>query len=86
VRKYIAARYYIPLEHLGGSGNQFVNRISNYIPGTCTGLLRTILETIDNAVALDIETYPDIVKLRTDMVTLIDITARQNDHEVKNHS
>jgi len=86
VRKYIAARYYIPLEHLGGSGNQFVNRISNHIPGTCTGLLRTILVAIDNAVALDIETYPDIVKLRTDMATLIDITARQNDHEVKNHS
>ena len=86
VRKYIAARYYIPLEHLGGSGNQFVNRISNHIPGTCTGLLRTILIAIDNAVALDIETFPDIVKLRTDMATLIDITARQNDQEVKNHS
>ena len=86
VRKYIAARYYIPSEHLGGSGNQFVNSISNHIPGTYTGLLRTILETIDNAVALELETYPDIVKLQTDITTLLDLTARQNNHEVKNHS
>ena len=86
VRKYIATRYHIPREHLGGSGNQFVNGISNHIPEACTALLHTILETIDNAVALELETYPDIVKLQTDMATLIDLTAQKNNHEVKNYS
>jgi len=87
VRKYIAARYHIPREHLGGSGNQFVNSISNHIPEKCTGLSRIILETVDNAVALELETFPELAKLQTDMATLIDLTAaRQNNHEVKNYS
>ncbi|WAC07440.1 MAG: hypothetical protein OS130_14630 [Thermodesulfobacteriota bacterium] len=86
VRKYIAARYHIPREHLGGSGNQFVNSISNHLPENCTGLLHTILETVDNAVALELETYPDLAKLRTDIATLIDFTTRQNNYEVKNYS
>ena len=78
VRSYIAVRYQIPMEHLGGSGTGFVDCITSQIPDNCVELLRGILETIDNAVALELKTSPDIGKLQTDIATLLNVTGRQN--------
>jgi len=66
------------MEHLGGSGTGFVDCITSQIPDNCVELLRGILETIDNAVALESKTSPDIGKLQTDIATLLNVTGRQN--------
>lgn len=84
IRSFIAARFHVPREQLGGSGNRFVHTVGDQMPERCVTLLRAVLGDIDDAVARELETCPDITKIQSDIKALLDLTAPQNNQTVKN--
>lgn len=77
LREYVLARYGSPLKQPGGSAHYFVSSVKEYLPGQYLDLLETILAAIDNAVALEQESCPEIDQIRMDILRLLDLTVPQ---------
>ena len=75
LREYVLARYGSPLKQPGGSAHCFVASVRNDIPGQYLDSLETLLAAIDNAVAREQESCPEIDQLRMDILRLLDLTA-----------
>ncbi len=61
----------------GGSAHYFVDSVRNYIPGQYLDPLETVLAAIDNAVALEQESCPEIDQIRMEILRLLDLTGSQ---------
>jgi len=76
LREYLAGLYGIDANHTGGSGRQFMETIAAHVPGECREPLGSILAAIDNSVAVELEHYQDIDQLRSELLKIVDLTAR----------
>ncbi|HNR12811.1 MAG TPA: hypothetical protein PKJ77_06540 [Thermodesulfobacteriota bacterium] len=82
VRQYIGIKYGIPTEHLGGSGNRLVDSLGARIPGNAAGPLAAILAAVDDAVARELEYYPDSEGVRRSVAHLLQVTQRPGTGEI----
>jgi hypothetical protein len=77
LREYISARFSISGAQPGGSAQCFVAAVKNDLPGQYTDPLETVLTAIDNAVAREQETCPDVDQIRMEILRLLDLTGPQ---------
>jgi len=75
-REYMVVLYGIDSKYKGGSGKQFMETIAAHVPGECIDTLSSILNAIDNSVALELEHYQDIEQLQSDILKIVDVTAQ----------
>jgi hypothetical protein len=74
LREYTVARYDGSRTQYGGSAHCFVDGLRNEIPGQHLDPLETVLAAIDNTVALEQETCPEIDQIRMEILRLLDLT------------
>ena len=77
LREYVVARYGNSRTLPGGSAHYFVDSVRNDIPGQYLDPLETVLAAIDNAVALEQESCPEIDQIRMEILRLLDLTGSQ---------
>jgi len=71
LREYLTARYQVSQDPLGGSGEVFFEAIRLKIPEPYAQRIHAVLKEIDNCVALELDRYPDLERLKTDMIEII---------------
>lgn len=76
LREYLVARYGIDARYRGGSGKQFMETVAEHLTGECSESLQWILAAIDDCVAQESVRYPDMERLKRDILQLMDLAAR----------
>jgi hypothetical protein len=76
LREYLTVLYGIDSRYRGGSGKRFMATLGEQVPPECLGTLGGILSSIDDGVALEAEQWDDLEQLQRDILSVVDLTAR----------
>ncbi len=74
LRAYLVARYEISPYPSGGSGEVFFESVKDKLPPSLVRKVSTLFKRIDDMVALDLDTFPGIESLRSEVLEIIDVT------------
>jgi hypothetical protein len=74
LRAYLVAKYEISPYPSGGSGEVFFESIQDKLPPSLVPKVSTLFKRIDDMVALDLDTFPGIESLRSEVLEIIDVT------------
>ena len=72
LRAYLVAKYQMIEYPRGGSGEVFWESIKDKLPAALAPKCRSIFKTIDDIVALELHTVPDIESFRSEVLEIID--------------
>jgi hypothetical protein len=76
LRAYLVARYQIGLYPAGGSGEVFFESIKDTLPEALVSKIGTLFKKIDDIVALELDTFPEIEPLRSEALEILNATQR----------
>jgi hypothetical protein len=71
LREYVLARYHVVSFPQGGSGRIFLEAIKGQLPPPIYPLLQGLFETIDDIVALQVNSYPQLEHFRSKVQEII---------------
>ena len=82
-REFLALKYQLSQDPFGGSGKVFFESIKQKIPKELAPKIETLLEGIDNVVAIELDGYPDLDSFKAKLVELIDYPINLTSSELK---
>jgi hypothetical protein len=74
LRAYLVARYQIGLYPSGGTGEVFFGSIKDKLPAALVSKVGTLFKRIDDIVALELDTFPEMESLRSEVLEIINAT------------